>query len=159
MAGFQFFQYNSPMKICIAQFEGIDNTPALPLAAGQLIASARSNVSIKEKIDFDIIVPRVHFADLHSQFNDSALAAFSIYPWNAQYSLQAIKGLQQSVPIIVGGPSIPKRKDAIIAFMKEHRQVDFMLLGEGEENFTAFLLCLMGDQQYERVPSYSIENI
>ena len=28
-----------------------------------------------------------------------------------------------------------------------------MLLGEGEENFTAFLLCLMGDQQYESVAS------
>ena len=31
------------MKVCIAQFEGIDNPPALPLATGQLIASARQN--------------------------------------------------------------------------------------------------------------------
>ena len=141
------------MNVYIAQFEGIENTPALPLAAGLLIASARLHNSIKEQVSFEIIVPRVPLAQLQDEFAECNLAGFSLYPWNTAYSLQAIDSVPHHTPIIVGGPSIPKREKSIRSFMQANPRIDFILLGEGEQNFALFLLCFLGDQNYSDVPS------
>ena len=137
------------MNILIAQFAGIDNSSALPLAAGVLIASARMHQVIQEQMTFDIVVPRTPLPEIPSIFQDCQLAGFSLYPWNAEYSLAAIKRLASDIPVIVGGPSVPKRKDDVIAFMKAHPNIDFLLLGEGEQTFAAFLLSLI----YQNPPS------
>jgi radical SAM superfamily enzyme YgiQ (UPF0313 family) len=141
------------MKICIAQFEGIDNTPALPLAAGLLIAAARRDDLIRSNVTFEIIVPRLPLKNISNEFNNCNLAGFSLYPWNTAYSLSVIASLPKEHPIIVGGPSIPKREKSILAFMKENPSIDFIMLGEGEQNFPAFVTAFMNQQDLSTIPS------
>ena len=69
------------MKITIAQFEGIDNTPALPLAAGLIVATAKSHTAIKKKVSFDIIVPRTPISAAVAELVKSQLIGFSLYPF------------------------------------------------------------------------------
>ena len=144
------------MKVCIAQFEGIDNTPALPLAAGLLIASARRNEFLRHSCSFDIHVPRLPIAESVQQLQSSDLVGFSVYPWNHAYALQVISALKEAKPelhIVVGGPSIPKRPAAIQHYMTAHPAIDTLLLGEAEESFPQLLLCLLHSTDIREIPS------
>ena len=144
------------LNITIAQFEGIDNTPSLPLAAGVLIATAKQNPELSKRLAFDIVVPRVPIEHVVEELKKSTLIGFSLYPWNYAYSLAVIQALHTQaphIPILVGGPSLPKRKKAILHFISQQPDIDFLLLGEAEENFALFLLQYLNEQNWQNVPS------
>ena len=54
---------DSAMRVVVNQFEGIDATPALPLAAGCLVATARSDASLVA-VRFSIAFQRQAIADV-----------------------------------------------------------------------------------------------
>ena len=73
------------MHVVVNQFEGIDATPALPLAAGCLVATARSDPSL-HAARFSIAFQRQAIADVVAGYDGPAVLGYSLYPWNAAYS-------------------------------------------------------------------------
>ena len=147
---------SSRYRITIAQFEGIDNTPALPLAAGLLVATAKQNPLLAKHVLFDIIVPRAPISETVSLLSNSQMVGFSLYPWNYAYSFAVIEALHAHHPeivIVLGGPSLPKKEEAVLAFLEKHRCIDVMILGEGEYTFSEFLETYLTTKDLEGVPA------
>lgn len=70
---------------------------------------------------------------------DYDLVCFSCYIWNIERTLYLVENLKKAKPnvkILLGGPEVTWRSLDII---KKNRAVDFILAGEGEENFPKFL--------------------
>jgi hypothetical protein len=51
------------MRVVVCQYEGIDATPVLPLAAGCLVATARADAELGSACELDIAVERRPIAD------------------------------------------------------------------------------------------------
>lgn len=72
------------------------------------------------------------------------IAGFSIYTWNAHFSLAVAQALKTSKPetlIVFGGPHVPDRAED---FLRQHSFIDICVHGEGEAVFLAIL------EQYPR---------
>ena len=150
------------MNVVVSQFEGIDNTPGLPLAAGCLIASARMDSELRRVSRFAIAVERVAIEDAVSGFARpvGVIAApgegtggvaggapdvlgFSLYPWNAAYSLAVAERARARYPhclLVAGGPAVPRRPASCRAFLAAHPYLDVLVFAEGELTFRALLL-------------------
>jgi hypothetical protein len=136
----------TPPIVRLCQLEGIDNTPALPLAVGMLIASAKMEPQLTEHFQFEISIERTRIPDLVESFGECAVLGFSLYPWNTAYSLAVIEQAKVRWPgttIIVGGPSLPKRREQITPFLNAHPAIDVLMSGESEVAFRQYLLAVM----------------
>ncbi len=70
------------VRAVICQFDGIDHTPALPLAAGVLVASARKSPRLAGAATFAIEVARQPLDDLTGRLAGADVIGLSLYPWN-----------------------------------------------------------------------------
>jgi len=92
----------------------------------------RGDVDMRE---FTIKEPREKVAEACAHYE---VVAFSCYIWNITQTLEAaraIKALNPAVKILLGGPEVSYDWQEIIALP----EVDFIITGEGEIPFTAFL--------------------
>lgn len=80
---------------------------------------------------------------------DSRLYCFSCYIWNIErilYLAQTLKQAKPNIKILLGGPEVSYEGEA---FLFEHPAVDFVIQGEGEASFFAFL-----EQYSATLPDY-----
>lgn len=66
---------------------------------------------------------------------DADIIAFSVYIWNIEETLKLcenIKKIKKNVKIILGGPEVTYRSEAVL---KDNLFVDYIIIGEGEETF------------------------
>jgi anaerobic magnesium-protoporphyrin IX monomethyl ester cyclase len=76
---------------------------------------------------------------------------FSCYIWNMEETITVInmlKKINPQVKIILGGPEVSYDTDY---WMKRIPEVDFIVVGEGEETFEHLLQTIEGDQKYHFV--------
>ena len=123
------------VRVVICQFDGIDHTPALPLAAGVLVAAARQSPQLAAATTFDIELARRPLADVTRRLTDADVIGLSLYPWNAAYSLAAARAARQANPsalIVAGGPAVPRRRASAKRMLADNPAVDLLVFGEGE---------------------------
>jgi len=126
------------MRVVVSQFEGIDATPALPLAAGCLIAAARQEVDA----DYAIALERAPIARAVADLSRPDVLGLSLYPWNATYSLAVAAEARRAYPdalIVAGGPSVPRRPERARRFLDEQPALDALVFAEGELAFRSIL--------------------
>ena len=118
------WQDGPPMKVVVSQFEGIDNTPGLPLAAGCIVAAAKQAPALSAA-RFSIHVQRQAIDRAVAAYGAPDVLGFSLYPWNAAYSLDVARaarrrpsrlsrrGRRPVGPAASGlGPAVPRRAPA-----------------------------------------------
>jgi radical SAM superfamily enzyme YgiQ (UPF0313 family) len=129
------------VKVVLNQFQGIENTPGLPLAVGCLVASARADPRLAG-VSYSIEVERGPIEPLVRGYDAPDVLGFSLYPWNALYSLAAARAARDVWPdclIVAGGPSVPRRPGSVQRFLAEHEQLDAVVQSEGEVAFCELL--------------------
>ncbi len=126
------------MRVVVSQYEGIDATPALPLAAGCLVAAARREIDA----DYAIAIERAPIARAVAALDRPDVLGVSLYPWNATYSLAVAAAAREAYPglrIIAGGPSVPRRPERAQRFLDEQPALDVLVFAEGELAFRELL--------------------
>ncbi|WP_400164275.1 B12-binding domain-containing radical SAM protein [Brevibacillus sp. TJ4] len=76
-------------------------------------------------------------ADIYKRQPD--VVAFSCYIWNIRETLDVIRNLKKvcpDVPVVLGGPEVTYDADF---WMKQHPQIDAIIIGEGEQTFLELL--------------------
>ncbi len=130
------------MKVVVSQFEGIDNTPGLPLAAGCIVAAAKQAPALSAA-RFSIHVQRQAIDRAVAAYGAPDVLGFSLYPWNTAYSLDVARAARAAHPdclVVAGGPSVPRRPASARRFLDAHPQVDVLVLSEGELAFRDLLV-------------------
>jgi radical SAM superfamily enzyme YgiQ (UPF0313 family) len=112
----------------------------LPYAAALLQAFVKKNALLPERYLFTLpLFERLPFEIALQRLSLSHVAGFSLYVWNAAYTLalaQKLKARQPETLIVVGGPHVPDRAEA---FMQQYPWIDVCVHGEGEATFLALL--------------------
>lgn len=140
----------------VCQFDGVDLLPALPLAAGLLVAAARSDPVLRSAFAFAIHTERAAPRAMVERLAGARVAAFSGYAWNWRYTLEVarqLRAIDHDPLVVLGGPSVPRRPDRARAFLQEHPYVDVLVLGEGEVPFPGILRALRAGEPLDSVPS------
>lgn len=130
------------MRVVVSQYEGIDATPVLPVAAGCLVAAARLDPELARAAEFTVVLERQAIAKAVAALGRPDVLGLSLYPWNAAYSLAVAEAARAAFPhclIVAGGPSVPRRPDRTQRFFADHPAVDALAFGEGELTFPALL--------------------
>jgi len=86
---------------------------------------------------------------------------FSNYAWNHALSsalATAFKKRHPKVPVIMGGPNYPLDRERQIAFLKEHPQIDFYIIKEGEVAF-AKLVGALAENNFDLDADYEIPSV
>jgi len=129
---------------------------AVPMTTGRLKAyflkygssAARTEIELAHFLQSDEIVPwlQTQWTEHEVPRANAALDAglqpvvgFSIYTWNAEYFLEAIKFIRASCPqitIVVGGPHVQRAQDFLYA-----DGIDVVVLAEGEATLQEWLDC------------------
>lgn len=76
---------------------------------------------------------------------------FSCYIWNIEETIKVIKMLKKIQPdliIVLGGPEVTYDTKE---WMEKVPEIDFIVIGEGEETFKQFLTELHGEQKFDQV--------
>jgi len=137
------------MRVEVSQFEGIDTTSVLPLAAGCLVAAVRADGELGPACELAIAIDRAPIADAVAALGRPDVLGLALYPWNATYSLAVAAAARVAWPhslIVVGGPSVPRRPERARRFLDEHPALDLLVFGEGELTFCELLRArLRGD--------------
>src|SRR4030095_14304413 len=95
-----------PMNVVVSQFEGIDNTPGLPLAAGCIVAAAKQAPALSG-VRFSIHVARQAIDRAVAACDAPDVLGLSLYPWNTAYSLDVARAARAAYPgclVVAGGP-------------------------------------------------------
>ena len=79
--------------ITICQYEGLESSSVLPLAAGILISMAKEDPLLHSAYEFEIEVERLSIDESIQVIQSSNIVGFSLYPWNVEYSLRIIHRL------------------------------------------------------------------
>ncbi|HUH04276.1 MAG TPA: radical SAM protein [Kofleriaceae bacterium] len=147
------------MRVVVSQFEGIDATPVLPLAAGCLVASARVDPELAPAVQFSIELERRAIARVVAGYERPDVLGFSLYPWNAAYSLAVAAAARAAYPealIVAGGPSVPRRPERARRFLADHPALDVLVFAEGEPAFRALLRAHLHGASLEDIPGIAI---
>lgn len=113
-----------------------ENTYWLPYSVGCIWSYATHFSDIREQFHLaDIIFRREPVEDVLARMSDPVLCGFSCYIWNKNYCLTLAQEIKQRWPdcVIVFGGAEPSGK------LIQHKFIDCIIMGEGEENFTAIL--------------------
>ena len=87
------------------------------------------------------------------------VVGFSCYIWNIDATLALCTALKKVLPrviIVLGGPEVSYCAKNVLQL---HRQVDYILAGEGEENFPAFLQEAFASEHPELLPEQAWQRI
>lgn len=119
---------------------GQGRTAYLPLVSGILHALARRDETLRERYAF---MPYLFHRDrpdrILAAHEAPDVAAFSMYMWNRNLSLEVARELKRRHPgclTVFGGASVPHRARP---FLAAHPQVDVVVRAEGEEAWTELL--------------------
>jgi hypothetical protein len=140
------------MKIYFNQFNTSTDRNLLPLAAGLICSFAKRELP---DCDIEIKILRERPDKTALEYEAPDFLAFSCYIWNIRHSLEVARLAKQRFPqaiVVVGGPSIPRKPEALARFFAKYHFVDIACHGEGEETFAEILKC-NGD--YEGVKGIS----
>ena len=111
-----------------------------PLSVGLLQAYVQARASRPARYEFLMpVFRREPLRELEDRLGDVDVAAFSLYVWNARYSLELARRLKKRKPgmlVVVGGPQVPGNPED---FLRAHPYVDIVCHGEGEETFLEIL--------------------
>ncbi|MBN6186649.1 B12-binding domain-containing radical SAM protein [Aneurinibacillus sp. BA2021] len=103
-----------------------------------------------ELVEYTIKDPAMNIvSDLFSRKPD--VIGFSCYIWNIEETIQIISMIKKVLPdvkIVVGGPEVSYDVDY---WMNRLTDVDFIVVGEGEETFRHLLQEMKGDQKFHFV--------
>ena len=130
------------MRVVVSQFAGIDVTPTLPLAAGCLVASARVDPELAASAELSIALERQPIADAVAAYGQPDVLGFSLYPWNAAYSLavaNAARAVHPDALIVAGGPAVPRRPERARKLLDDNPALDLLVFSEGELAFRELL--------------------
>jgi len=112
----------------------------LPYAIGLLQAYAQTHASDPGRYLFTLpIFERGPLAQRVRELSLADIVGFSLYVWNAEYSLALARALKLAKPevlVVVGGPHVPDQPDL---FLQQNPWVDLCVHGEGEETFLQIL--------------------
>lgn len=138
----------------------MENTVHLPLVSGLLQSYAQTNPLIREKYQFmPFIFLREYPEKILSQYQNPAVAAFSISMWNANLSLMVAQQIKRMFPeclIVFGGPSVPF--DAT-DFFRSYPFIDVTVRGEGEQTFTDLLIRFLDTRDFKDIPGISYRDL
>jgi len=130
------------MKILLATLHAkyVHASLALPSLAAACNGIGGAEIVIRE---FTVNEPH---ADLLGRLvaEEADLAAFSCYIWNIEATLRLIADLKQVLPrtiIVLGGPEVSY---GAFELMERHREVDYIVRGEGEATFRELVEHLAG---------------
>lgn len=149
------------MRVVVSQYEGIDATPVLPLAAGCLVAAARVDPELA-LFDYSIVLVRRAIAEAVAELGRPDVLGLSLYPWNAAYSLAVAAAARAANPdclIVAGGPSVPRRPERAGRFLDEHPAIDILAFGEGEITFREILREQNHSRIFEHVQGIAIRGV
>lgn len=105
-------------------------------------------IQIKEYTIKDPVMNIV--TDLYQQ--NPTVIGFSCYIWNIEETLKVIdilKKINPSIVIILGGPEVSYDT---CEWMAKHPNIDFIVMGEGEQTFKQLLTEMKSKQNYKKVP-------
>ena len=148
------------MRVTVTQYEGIEATPVLPLAAGCLVAAARMDPSLGG-VSFAIALVRRAIAGAVADLGQPEVLGLSLYPWNAAYTLAVATEARAANPeclIVAGGPSVPRRPERVRRFLDDHPAIDVVVFGEGELTFRALLRAHRGLAGFETIPGIAFRD-
>lgn len=95
-------------------------------------------------------------SDLYSK--DPDIIGFSCYIWNIEETIKVIKMLKKIKPkliIILGGPEVTYDT---LEWMERIKEVDFIVIGEGEGTFKSLLKEITSNQNYNNVNGVAYRN-
>ena len=147
------------MRVVVSQFEGIDATPVLPLAAGCLVAAARVDPELGGAARLSIALERQPIERAVAAYDDPAVLGFSLYPWNTAYSLAVAAAARVAYPgclIVAGGPSVPRRPERARRFLDDHPAVDALVFAEGELTFRELLRAHLHGAALDAIPGIAL---
>lgn len=120
---------------------------SLALRYLKAFAEPEFNVQIAEYTINDPVMNIV--SDLYSK--DPGIIGFSCYIWNIEETIKVIKMLKKISPeliIILGGPEVTYDT---LEWMEKINEVDYIVIGEGEDTFKALLTEVLSKQDYSSV--------
>lgn len=147
------------MRAVIHQIDGVATLQALPLAAGLLVASARSQPELAARVRFDLRSERAAPDAAVDDLASADVLAFSTYVWNERYSLELArraKARQPAAFVLFGGPSIPRKPARAAEYLRAHPFIDALAFGEGEVVFGELLAVLAADRPLDAVPGLAL---
>ncbi|WP_071459253.1 B12-binding domain-containing radical SAM protein [Bacillus massilinigeriensis] len=83
---------------------------------------------------------------------------FSCYIWNIEETMKVIrmiKKIDPSIIIVAGGPEVTYD---VTEWMENNKELDFIVIGEGEQTFKQLLDELAGEKDYKEVPGISFRS-
>jgi len=112
------------------------SSEAMPNAIGGIATFTEHNLKLKNEIRLFKYPEKLAFA----LENDGIphIIGFSNYMWNSELSLalaRRIKEYSTDTIIVMGGPNYPVTKGEQEDFLREHPEIDFYVIGEGELAF------------------------
>jgi len=126
----------------------------LPLSLGFLYSYAKFHLDDFEKFEFlSPIYKRIKVKDAVRHLQDADIAAFSVYVWNHNLSLEIARELKKTNPkclIVFGGCHVPD--NGTDEYLRKHDFIDIAAIGEGERVFSD-LLSNFSTRQWNLVPS------
>src|SRR5712692_9307013 len=147
------------MEVLVHQFDGVSTLRALPLAAGLLVASARTDPRVQREAALAIRSGREEPGAAADVCSGADVLAYSTYVWNERYSLEVARRAKARNPgafVVLGGPSVPRRPERAAAFLREHDFVDALVFGEGELTFRDLLRALLDQRALEDIPGLAL---
>ncbi|GHH98409.1 hypothetical protein AM1BK_19520 [Neobacillus kokaensis] len=111
-------------------------------------AASEFDISIKEYTIKDPVLNIV--SDLYRQKPD--VIGFSCYIWNIEETLKVVsmlKKINPSIYIVLGGPEVTYDTTW---WMENNPEIDFIVIGEGEQTFKQLLIEIQSSQTFENVP-------
>lgn len=103
-----------------------------------------------ELVEYTINDPTLNIAnDLFSRKPD--VIGFSCYIWNIEETIQVIEIIRKVLPdvtIVLGGPEVSYD---VIYWLERLSDIDYIVIGEGEETFKQLLTELQGERNLEKV--------
>ena len=136
-----------------------DNAAYLPLVSGCLHAYSREIPAVLAGYEF---APYLFKADLPknllAKIDRPDVAAFSLYSWSANLSLNIAREIKDHHPnclTVFGGGSVPHHPTK---FMEEHPFIDVCVRGEGELTFAELLVRNLSSRDFSGIPRLSWRN-
>lgn len=90
---------------------------------------------------------------------EPAVVGFSCYLWNIDYTLALCTALKQALPSVIIGLGGPEVSYCAKDVLRSNAQIDYILAGEGEESFPAFLTAVFAQDKPDLLPQQARKSI
>lgn len=128
----------------------------LPLVSGLLRSFAETRETIQDNFSFQPFQFKVEPPEaILDQYDNPAIAAFSVSMWNEQLNLRIAEAVKAKWPdclIVFGGAQVPHKP---IDYFKLHPFIDVAVRGEGEESFADILERSLTGRNFDGIPGVS----